>query len=72
MNLKQLREQRGFPTQEAAADQIGVDQTTVSKLESGTVTSPRLDTLQKFADAYGVDLSVVVAAVRETVAEAAA
>ncbi|MGE0445649.1 MAG: helix-turn-helix domain-containing protein [Vicinamibacterales bacterium] len=71
MNLKELREQSGCATQESAAERVGVNQTTISKLEAGEVASPRLDTLQKLADGYGVDLSVVIAAVRESVAEAA-
>ncbi len=72
MNLKQLREQAGCSTQEAAASRVGVNQTTISKLESGDVPSPRLDTLQKLATGYGVELSVVIEAVRETVSEKAA
>lgn len=71
MNLKQLREQAGCGTQEEAASRVGVNQTTISKLEAGEVPSPRLDTLEKLAIGYGVELSVVVAAVRETVSEAA-
>lgn len=72
MDLKQLREHAGYRTQEAAAERVGVDQTTIGKLESGAVASPRLDTLEKLAAGYGVDLSVVVAAVRETSASTAA
>lgn len=72
MNLRQLREQAGCDTQESAAERVGLNQTTISKLEAGQVGSPRLDTLKKLADGYGVDLSVVISAVHETVAEAAA
>lgn len=72
MNLKQLRERAGLATQEQAAEVVGVHQTTISGLENGAHPSPRLDTLQKLADAYRVPLDVVVAAVRATVAEAAA
>lgn len=72
MDLKQLREHAGYRTQEAAAERAGVDQTTIGKLESGAIASPRLDTLEKLASGYGVDLSVVVAAVRASVAEAGA
>lgn len=71
MNLKQLREQAGCLTQEAAADRVGVNQTTISKLESGEIASPRLDTLQKLADGYGVPLGAVIAALHASVAEAA-
>jgi transcriptional regulator with XRE-family HTH domain len=71
MNLKHLRERAGCGTQEEAAALVGVDQTTISKLEAGNVPSPRLDTLQKLATGYGVELSVVVAAVRASVSEAA-
>lgn len=70
MNLKQLRERVGCSTQEQAAQRVGVDQTTISKLEAGAVPNPRLDTLQKLADGYGVKLSAVVDAVRESVAAA--
>lgn len=72
MNLKQLRERAGLQTQEEAAQRVGIHQTTISGLENGEHASPRLDTLQKLATAYGVTLDDVVAAVRETVAEAAA
>ena len=72
MNLKQLRESAGCATQEQAAERTGVNQTTISQLESGKVQSPRLDTLDKLAAGYRVDLPVVVAAVRVTVAEAVA
>lgn len=72
MNLKQLREQAGCATQEEAAARVGVNQTTISKLEAGDVPSPRLDTLQKLATGYGVELSVVIDAVRTTVTGAAA
>ena len=69
MNLRSLRGQR---TQDEVAQVTGVHQSTISALEAGEVQSPRLDTLQKLADGYGVELSVIVAAVRESVAEAAA
>lgn len=72
MNLKQLRERAGLPTQESAAQRTGIHQTTISGLENGEHPSPRLDTLQKLSAGYGVTLDDVVAAVRETVAEAAA
>lgn len=72
MNLKQLRERAGLATQEQAALATGVHQTTISGLENGEHPSPRLDTLQKLSTGYGVTLDTVVAAVRETVAEAAA
>lgn len=71
MNLKQLREAAGCATQEQGATKTGVHQTTISGLENGEVSSPRLDTLQKLATGYGVDLSIVVSAVRASVAEAA-
>lgn len=71
MNLKQLRERAGCPTQEVAAERVGVHQTTISSLEAGEVPSPRLDTLQKLATGYEVELGVVVDAVRASVSEAA-
>ncbi|MGE3509773.1 MAG: helix-turn-helix domain-containing protein [Vicinamibacterales bacterium] len=71
MNLRQLRERAGH-TQEVLAKITGLHQTTISGLETGAVKNPRLDTLQKLAAGYGVELSVVVAAVDATAAEAAA
>lgn len=71
MTLRELRRQTGL-TQEQAAERTTLSQEGISAIERGRVTNPRLDTLEKIATAYGVTLDDVVAAVRETVAEAAA
>lgn len=71
MTLRELRE-RAQLTQDGVALATGLPQSTVSALESGKVINPRIDTLEKLAAAYIVTLDDVVAAVRETVAEAAA
>lgn len=70
MTLRALRRQVGL-TQEQAAERTTLSQEAISAIELGKVANPRIDTLQKLAGAYGVPLDDVVAAVRETVAEAA-
>jgi transcriptional regulator with XRE-family HTH domain len=71
MTLRQMREASAL-TQQQVADASGLTQASISALELGKHSSPRLDTLQTLAAAYGVTLDELVAAVRETVAEAAA
>lgn len=51
--LRQTRRAKGV-SQEALAEQTGVAVTTIIRIEQGRVT-PKLDTVQKFADALGVD-----------------
>lgn len=71
MTLRQLRESAAL-TQEQVAERAGLRQGAISNLESGRVPNPTIDTLEKLAHAYGVHLSDLVTAVRESVAEAAA
>lgn len=66
--MKELRERAGYASQDAAAVAVGVNQTTVSRLERGDQQSAQLRTLEKFARAYRVELGEIVAAVRASAA----
>lgn len=56
--LRQLRTERGM-TQEEVAQQVGLTRQAVSGYESGR-TRPDLDTLQRLADIYGVELTDII------------
>lgn len=53
MTLVQAR-QRARLTQDELAALAGVDQTTISSLETGRKTSPKFDTVMRLARALGV------------------
>lgn len=71
MTLRELRDKRGL-TQVEVAFAGGLEQTTISQLEMGKIADPRASTLQKLAAVYGVKLQVVIDALAEAVAKAAA
>lgn len=54
--LVALRQRAGFANQRALADACGVKQSTISDLEAGRTTNPRVGTLQQLASALGVSL----------------
>lgn len=54
--LVQIRKDKGL-RQVDVAKSLGIGQPAVSELESG-VTSPRLDTLARYAEALGLTLSI--------------
>lgn len=51
--MKEFRDQLGW-SQEDVAKQANVSHNTISRLETGEVTNPRLDTLSAIAHALGV------------------
>lgn len=53
LSLREARRRRNF-TQDELAARSGIDQTTISSLETGRHTNPTLDTIQRLADALGV------------------
>ena len=69
MTLRQLREAKGL-TQDAVASVTKLHQTAVSKLESGQVPSPQLNTIDALAAAYNEPRDVIVNALAESVAGA--
>lgn len=71
MTLRELREKRKLTQAEVAA-RVDVEQVTVSQLELGKVSDPRISTLEKLAEAYDVRLQVVVDALAESVSAAEA
>jgi len=71
MTLRQLREAAGL-TQEQVAEAAKMRQGAVSNLESGRTANPTIDTIEAYAQGVGQPIDVVVAALRHTVAEAAA
>ena len=52
--LKELRKRAGY-TQEKLAEKVGIEPPNISKIENG-IHFPQSDKLQKFANAFGVDL----------------
>lgn len=65
MNLRQMREAAGF-TQETVASLTGLDQTTISQIETGKVKSPQYSTVSKLAKAYGKTTDEVAAAIADS------
>ena len=53
-SLRELRQRAGF-TQAELAEKANVDQPTISRLESGTVSNPGIDTVLKLAAALKID-----------------
>ena len=53
MNLRETREQRGL-TQSALAELAGIDQTTISKIEVGTLQTPSWPVVARLAKALRV------------------
>lgn len=60
ISIRQLRDTAGI-TQLELAERLGVSQPAVARWESGR-RMPRLDTLQRIADALGLNLSVIFSA----------
>lgn len=56
MEIHALREKRGL-TQKELAERLGTTQSAIARLEAGNV-SPSLPTLDRVADALGVELSI--------------
>lgn len=56
MEIHALREKRGL-SQRELAERLGTTQSAIARLEAGNIT-PRLATLDKVADALGVELVV--------------
>jgi len=54
-NLKKLRKQKGL-SQDRLSKLADVSYNTVIKLESGRITNPTIETLQKLAKALGVSV----------------
>jgi transcriptional regulator with XRE-family HTH domain len=59
MGLRKIRRDRDL-TQEQLAERSGVDQTTISNLETGRVTDPSWSTVMRLADALDVDAKALV------------
>lgn len=66
LRVRELRDARGW-SQDHLAELAGVRQATISKLESGDVASVRLATLERVADALGVDAAILVEHMRPVV-----
>jgi HTH-type transcriptional regulator/antitoxin HipB len=58
--LKRLRSQQRW-TQEQLAKRSGVSRITINRLENEVEQSPRLETLERLADAFEVELAQLVA-----------
>lgn len=60
ISIRQLRDAAGI-SQRELAERVGVSQPAVARWESGRDV-PRLDTLQRIADALGLNLAVIFSA----------
>ena len=58
-NLKKLRKQKGL-SQDRLSKLADVSYNTVIKLESGGITNPTIETLQKLAKALGVSVDKIL------------
>ena len=59
LRLKELREAKGW-TQSQLAERSGVNQGTISKIESGKTGGIDFDNLERLADALGVDAGFLI------------
>lgn len=59
IRLKEIRESKGL-TQAELADKAGVRRATVSDIETGKTTRIDLDTMEKLANALGVDAALLI------------
>lgn len=57
--LRTLRQDSGL-TQESLAKKIGVGQNRISQMENGHLTSARVSTIQKYVEALGGSLELIV------------
>jgi len=57
-NIRKIRELKGF-SQQNLADEIGVDQKTISRIEQGAL-SPRFDLVVSIAKALNIKLSALL------------
>ncbi|MDD5638708.1 MAG: helix-turn-helix transcriptional regulator [Candidatus Pacebacteria bacterium] len=58
-NIKKLRKQKGL-SQDRISKLADISYNTVIKLESGGITNPSIDTLQKLAKALGVGVDNLI------------
>ena len=54
MTLAEARRRAGF-TQDELADKSGIDQTTISSLETGRKSSPKFDTVVRLCRVLGIE-----------------
>jgi transcriptional regulator with XRE-family HTH domain len=57
-NIKQIRELRNY-SQEYAAQELGISQSTYARIESGAIIS-KIDRLQRIAEILKIDISFYV------------
>jgi transcriptional regulator with XRE-family HTH domain len=65
-----LRARQGL-SQRELGELTGIEPTTISALERGAVTDPRVSTVKKLAAAFGCPLIVIIRAVERSVADGA-
>ena len=58
-NIKKLRKQRGL-SQDKLSKLADISHNTISKIESGAIQSPTMDTASKIAKALGVSLDDLI------------
>ena len=55
-----LREKAGFPTQAALGKAAGIENSTISRIETGDTKNPNILTLQKLAPLLGVPIETIM------------
>lgn len=58
-NIKKYRKEKGL-SQDKLSRLADVSHATIIKIESGGVQSPTIDTVQKIAKAFGVDINDLI------------
>jgi transcriptional regulator with XRE-family HTH domain len=57
--IKELRKKAGW-SQQKLAEKTGLSYSVVTKIEQGTAKQPTIQTMIKFADAFGISLDELV------------
>ena len=58
-NLVKIRKQRGW-SQEKLAVESGISYNTIIKIERGGIKNPKIETVVKLADAFGISIDELV------------
>ena len=58
-NIKRYRKEKGL-SQDKLSKLADVSHATIIKIESGGIQSPTIDTVQKIAKAFGVDINDLI------------
>lgn len=57
--IRRIRQDKGIKQKDLAAE-CGIRQATLSDIERGKITNPRIDTLRKIAEKLGVSVDALI------------